>query len=146
MRNNLELVDKHHMHQVVDVPTREANTLDLLFTTDPNYFHTTEAVDMGTESDHNLINISSEFSVGILDNAPASPFSIGIGKYNFERANHDKMKECLKEVYHEALPCQSSIYGSCPIPEQEGVRPARILLSPLLKNFKVFRVKRLTGF
>ena len=55
-------------------------------------------------------------------------------------------KECLKEVYHEALPCQSSIYGSCPIPEQEGVRPARILLSPLLKNFKVFRVKRLTGF
>ena len=30
----LEMADKHYMHQVVDVPTGEANTLDLLFTTD----------------------------------------------------------------------------------------------------------------
>ena len=47
-------------------------------------------------------------------------------------------KDGLKEVYHGALHCQSSIYASCTIPEQKGVRPARILLSPLLKNFNVY--------
>ena len=54
-----------------------------------------------------------------------------------EKSTEYNAKECLKEVFHEALPCQSSIYGSCTIPDQDGVRPARILLSPLLKNFKV---------
>jgi len=55
-----------------------------------------------------------------------------------ESLNDYNPKDGLKEVYHGALPCQSSIYASCTIPEQKGVRPARILLSPLLKNFNVY--------
>ena len=53
-------------------------------------------------------------------------------------SNDYNPKDGLKEVYHGALHCQSSIYASCTIPEQKGVRPARILLSPLLKNFNVY--------
>ena len=55
-----------------------------------------------------------------------------------ESLNDYNPKDGLKEVYHGALPCQSSIYASCTIPKQNGVRPARILLSPLLKNFNVY--------
>ena len=55
-----------------------------------------------------------------------------------ESLNDYNPKDGLKEVYHGALHCQSSIYASCTIPEQKGVRPARILLSPLLKNFNVY--------
>ena len=55
-----------------------------------------------------------------------------------ESSNDYNPKDGLKEVYHGALHCQSSIYASCTIPEQKGVRPARILLSPLLKNFNVY--------
>ena len=52
------------------------------------------------------------------------------------KENYDA-KNGLKDVYHGAMPCQSSVYASCAIPAY-GVMPARILLSPLLKNFKVY--------
>lgn len=43
----------------------------------------------------------------------------------------------VQEVFYATLPCQTNVYTSCIIPSQN--RPdSRILLSPLMKNFRVY--------
>ena len=51
----LELTDKYYLQQIINVPTRIANTLDLLFTDTPNQFYNLQSICITGVSDHNLL-------------------------------------------------------------------------------------------
>ena len=99
----LSMANRLHLHQIVDVPTRENNTLDLLFTDTPEYFHSPDKIDMGSLSDHNMIRFNTEFKLDIEGTDEKVPKQKGLGSFDFKRANKDKMKESLKNLNLEEI-------------------------------------------
>ena len=90
LQSLLELVDKHLLQQIVNVPTRIDNTLDLLFTSCPDKFHTMTSTVMSPASDHNLITFNSDFTLDTEEDfKQQSPpkASNSMGDFNFSRAN-----------------------------------------------------------
>ena len=100
LQNLLELVDKHLLQQIVNVPTRMDNTLDLLFTSCPDKFHTLKSTVMSPASDHNLITFNSDFTLDTEEDSkqqPSPKASNSMGDFNFSRANTAKLSEALEK-------------------------------------------------
>ena len=85
----MALVDKHNLVQAVEEPTREKNTLDLVFTNNINIFTDIE-VTKSSQSDHNLIELTTNFNTSRYqsDNSETKTF---IGEPEFWHLNfhHD---------------------------------------------------------
>ena len=60
----ISLFDKYNLVQVVEEPTREKNTLDLIFTNDINIFTDIE-VTKSNLSDHNLIELTTNYNTNM---------------------------------------------------------------------------------
>merc|ERR1711872_905134 len=54
----LEVTDKHHLVQMIEEPTREENTLDLIFTNNPEII-TQLDISKTIMSDHNIIEVTT---------------------------------------------------------------------------------------
>ena len=68
----------------------------MLFTDATNYFHSAESIDMGTISDHNQVRYTTEFTTEPEEETTKSVPTKGLGSFNFDRANKERMKECLR--------------------------------------------------
>ena len=54
----IEVIDKHHLVQMIEEPTREENTLDLIFTNNPEII-TQLDISKTIMSDHNIIEVTT---------------------------------------------------------------------------------------
>ena len=82
----LEIVDRHFLHQIVNLPTRSKptpNTLDLIFTNSPEMFHSLHTTDMTGTSDHDLINLNTDFVVDNPNNNTLKQRHTGLAANNF---------------------------------------------------------------
>ena len=99
LQNLLDLIDRYHMQQIINVTTRTgppANTLDLLFTNTPDLFHSPESIDMSGTSDHNLINVSTDLAVEVPSSQDIRESWTSLQAFNFKRAHQDNLNNALK--------------------------------------------------
>ena len=93
-----DIMNEYRLEQLVDKPTRENNILDLILTGAPERFSGCTTTIMKPHSDHNLIQLAIAASVA---QPPAdrnrTTDQIGMGNYNFKRANPKQLKQALKE-------------------------------------------------
>ena len=99
----LEVTDKHHLVQMIEEPTREENTLDLIFTNNPEII-TQLDISKTIMSDHNIIEVTTNLkdcNELTSNNDEATEIDeTDLRQLNFhhENVSWDEIKEIIKEM------------------------------------------------
>ena len=100
-----DFMGTNFLTQIVDVPTREENTLDLVLTNCPQYIHEVQSEKLPI-SDHNLVSVTTGFDW----RTPTSDRTGGVfpdpdsfGALNCYEGDYQKMGSLLDEVNWERL-------------------------------------------
>ena len=68
----INIMDSHNMIQLVGIPTREREILDLIFCNNPDLFHALDSKPCPRVSDHNLVTALVTYELNQEDNSPES--------------------------------------------------------------------------
>ena len=96
----LDFMGANFLTQVVDLPTREGKTLDLVLTNCPQYVHEVQSEKLPI-SDHNLVSVTTGFdwrtaTSDRIGGVEPDPYSFGA--LNCYEGNYEKMSSLLGEV------------------------------------------------
>ena len=97
----LDLIADHSLTQIVDKPTRNDKTLDLIITNYPSIVDNLETIPPIGEADHDILSLEITVSLRRCKNKPRQ-----ILKYS--KANWDNIKQDLKTTYHKINQSQDS--------------------------------------
>ena len=97
----LDLIADHFLTQIVDKPTRNDKTLDLIITNYPSIVDNLETIPPIGEADHDILSLEIAVSLRRCKNKPRQ-----ILKYS--KANWDSIKQDLKTTYHKINQSQDS--------------------------------------
>ena len=93
----LNLTDDLFLNQLINTPTREENTLDLLFTNITENLYDLKATECKTHSDHRLLEL--KLTAPNSNQCPLkSSTKLNKNKLNFHKADFDKIKSELKDI------------------------------------------------
>ena len=88
-------------HQIVDKPTRNDKTLDLIITNYPSIVDNFETIPPIGEADHDILSLEITVSLRRCKHKPRQ-----VLKYS--KANWDNIKQDLKTIYHKINQSQDS--------------------------------------
>ena len=97
----LDLIANHSLTQIVDKPTRNDNTLDLIITNYPSIVDNLETIQPIGETDHDILSLKITVTLRRCKNKPRQ-----ILKYS--KANWDNIKQDIKTTYHKINQSQDS--------------------------------------
>ena len=97
----LDLIADHSLTQIVDKPTRNDKTLDLIITNYPSIVDNLETIPPIGEADHDILSLEITVSLRRCKHKPRQ-----ILKYS--KANWDNIKQDLKTTYHKINQPQDS--------------------------------------
>merc|ERR1712240_500354 len=98
-----EVTDKHHLVQMIDKPTREENTLDLIFTNNPEII-TQLDISKTIMSDHNIFEVTTNLkdcNKLTSNNNKATEIDESYLRqldFHHENVSWDEIKEIIKEI------------------------------------------------
>ena len=99
----IEVIDKHHLVQMIEEPMREENTLDLIFTNNPEII-TQLDISKTIMSDHNIIEVTTNLKdcdeLTSNNDETTEIDETDLRQLNFHHKNvsWDKIKEMIKEM------------------------------------------------
>ena len=91
----LDFSNEHFLHQIISMPTRLDNTLDLVFTNVPAMLHSPISIPIES-SDHCLIQAQSNYGSKHAAKPTEDQDQPEMAKYSFERADKDTLKVILQ--------------------------------------------------
>merc|ERR1711989_159248 len=98
-----EVIDKHHLVQMIEEPTRKENTLDLIFTNNPEII-TQLDISKTIMSDHNIIEVTTslkdcnEFTPNNDEATEIDETDLRHLNFHHENIRWDEIKEIIKEL------------------------------------------------
>ena len=107
-QDHLDVIAHHSLTQIVDKPTRNDKTLDLIITNYPSIVDNLETIPPIGDADHDILSLEITVSLRRCKNKPRQ-----ILKYS--KANWDNIKQDLKTTYHKINQSEDShditVYG-----------------------------------
>ena len=97
----LDIIADHSLTQIVDKPTRNDKTLDLIITNYPSIVDNFETIPPIGEADHDILSLEITVSLRRCKHKPRQ-----VLKYS--KANWDNIKQDLKTIYHKINQSQDS--------------------------------------
>ena len=95
----IALTDALFLLQVINIPTRKENTLDLCFTNDPQSINSIVGIPVSQDiSDHKIIKINTEYTANEIPYCNPNIDSDNISNYNFEKANKVTLSNVLGSI------------------------------------------------
>ena len=96
----LSMTEDHQLDQIVTLPTRGKNTIDLIFTNRPTMFEEQSIRNLHPLSDHNMVKFQliNPTCIHPQETQHTKLPQPEIASYNFSKADHQKMKEQLNST------------------------------------------------